>query len=102
MLMGMRHAWVYILASRRNGTLYVGVTSNLARRMEEHRRGLVKGFTSRYGVKSLVWVERHDSIAAAIGREKAIKKYPRRWKINLIESINPRWLDLYETSDQGD
>ncbi len=95
----MRGAWVYILASKRNGTLYVGVTSDLRRRMEEHREGLIEGFTKRYGVKRLVWVERHESIAAAIQREKAIKKYPRRWKLNLIESLNPQWRDLSEEWD---
>ncbi|HHN68174.1 MAG TPA: GIY-YIG nuclease family protein, partial [Thermopetrobacter sp.] len=73
----MRNAWVYILASKRNGTLYVGVTSNLRRRIEEHRQGFIEGFTKRYGVKRLVWVERHESIAAAIQREKSIKKYSR-------------------------
>ena len=95
----MRGAWVYILASKRNGTLYVGVTSNLRRRMEEHRRGLIEGFTKRYGVKFLVWAERHESIASAIQREKTIKKYSRRWKLNLIERLNPQWRDLSETWD---
>jgi putative endonuclease len=86
---------VYILASRRNGTLYTGVTNSLSRRVSEHREGLLPGFTKRYGVKRLVWYEPHESIAAAIHREKLIKKYPRRWKINLIEAANPHWLDLY-------
>ena len=95
----MRGAWVYILASKRNGTLYVGVTSNLRRRMEEHRRGLIDGFTKRYGVKRLVWAERHETIASAIQREKTIKKYPRRWKLNLIEGLNPQWRDLCEDWD---
>ncbi len=95
----MRGAWVYILASKRNGTLYVGVTSDLWRRMEEHKQGLIEGFTKKYGVKRLVWAERHESIAAAIQREKTIKKYPRRWKLNLIESLNPQWRDLSETWD---
>ena len=95
----MREAWVYMLASKRNGTLYVGVTSNLSRRIEEHRRGLIDGFTKQYGVKRLVWAERHETIAAAIQREKSIKKYPRRWKINLIEEINPQWRDLYDWGD---
>ena len=95
----MRNAWVYILASKRNGTLYVGVTSNLRRRIEEHRQGFIEGFTKRYGVKRLVWVERHESIAAAIQREKSIKKYSRRWKLNLIESLNPEWCDLSEKWD---
>ena len=95
----MRGAWVYILASKRNGTLYVGVTGDLRRRMEEHRQGLIEGFTKRYDVKRLVWVERHESIAAAIQREKTIKKYPRRWKLNLIERLNPQWRDLSEEWD---
>ncbi len=95
----MRGAWVYILASKRNGTLYVGVTSDLRRRMEEHKQGLIEGFTKKYGVKRLVWVERHESIAAAIQREKTIKKYPRHWKLNLIESLNPQWRDLSENWD---
>ena len=98
----MQGAWVYILASKRNGTLYVGVTSDLRRRMEEHRQGLIEGFTKRYGVKCLVWAERHESIATAIQREKAIKKYPRRWKLNLIESLNPQWRDLSENWDVFD
>ncbi len=95
----MRGAWVYILASKRNGTLYVGVTSDLRRRMEEHRQGLIKGFTKKYDVKRLVWAERHESIATAIQREKTIKKYPRRWKLNLIKSLNPQWRDLSENWD---
>ena len=95
----MRGAWVYILASKRNGTLYVGVTSDLRRRMEEHKQGLIEGFTKKYGVKRLVWAERHESIAAAIQREKTIKKYPRRWKLNLIERLNPQWRDLSEEWD---
>jgi len=95
----MRGAWVYILASKRNGTLYVGVTSDLRRRMEEHKQGLIDGFTRRYDVKRLVWAERHESIAAAIQREKTIKKYPRRWKLNLIEHLNPQWRDLCEDWD---
>ena len=88
--------WIYILASRRGGTLYVGVTNNLIRRVFEHREGLVPGFTKRYGVKMLVYYERHDAAAAAIQREKNIKHWPREWKIDLILSINPDWKDLYE------
>ncbi|HEY9216515.1 MAG TPA: GIY-YIG nuclease family protein [Phenylobacterium sp.] len=90
-------AAVYLLASRRNGTLYVGVTNDLARRAWEHRQGLYPGFSRRYGVKQLVWYEHHESIATAIHREKLLKKYPRQWKINLIEAANPGWLDLYNT-----
>ena len=84
---------VYILASRRNGTLYVGVTSDLAGRMHKHRCG-DSGFTSRYGVKRLVHTEVYDDIATAITREKAIKKWRRRWKLDLIEQQNPEWHDL--------
>ena len=89
--------YVYILASKRNGTLYVGVTSNLIRRIWEHREGAVPGFTSKYDVKILVWFERHDDIESAILREKAIKKWQRAWKLALIEETNPNWQDLYET-----
>ncbi len=86
--------YVYILASSRNGTLYVGVTRDLSRRWFEHQEELTPGFTSRYGVKTLVWFEEHDLLTAAIQREKNIKKYPRKWKLNLIEEMNPDWNDL--------
>lgn len=86
---------VYILASQRNGTLYVGVTSNLAKRVWEHREGFVDGFTKKYGVKTLVWYELTESIESAITREKQIKKWNRAWKIELIEKANPGWRDLY-------
>jgi putative endonuclease len=88
--------WVYILASRPGGTLYVGVTNNLIRRAFEHRRGMVPGFTKRHGVKMLVYYEQHDTAVAAIQREKNIKHWPREWKIDLIVSINPLWRDLYD------
>lgn len=88
------HGYVYMLASKRNGTLYVGVTSDLRRRLFEHQNGLVPGFTSRYGVKTLVWAEEHALVASAIHREKRLKKYPRQWKVNLIEAANPEWRDL--------
>jgi putative endonuclease len=88
--------WVYILASSRNGTLYVGVTNNIIRRAYEHREGLVDGFTHRHGVKSLVYLEAHDTAAAAIQREKNIKHWPRSWKIDLIVEENPGWHDLYD------
>ena len=88
--------WVYILANRRGGTLYVGVTNDLVRRAFEHREGLVPGFTKRYGIKMLVYYERHDTAAAAIQREKNIKHWPREWKIDLILSMNPDWRDLYD------
>ena len=86
--------YVYILASKKNGTLYTGVTSNPSRRLFEHQHSRTPGFTSHYGVKTLVWLEEHDWVADAIQREKSIKKYPRQWKINLIESENPDWHDL--------
>jgi putative endonuclease len=92
-----RESYVYILASGRNGTLYVGVTTNLSRRVWEHREELTKGFTSKYGVKKLVWYEVHSEIGNAIGREKLIKRWRRAWKLALIEAENPQWLDLYET-----
>ena len=85
---------VYILASRRAGTLYTGVTSNLLARLYQHREGLIPGFTSRYGVLRLVWFEMFENMEAAIGREKAIKRRRRDWKLNLIEESNPDWEDL--------
>jgi putative endonuclease len=89
--------WVYIMASGRNGTIYTGVTSDLQGRAYEHKSNAYKGFTSRYGCKILVWYERHDNVVEAIAREKAMKKYRRQWKLNLIEGFNPAWRDLYET-----
>jgi putative endonuclease len=89
--------FVYILASRRNGTLYVGVTSDLTRRMHEHREGLVPGFTREHGVKTLMWMEPHDRAEDAIIREKRLKKWNRAWKIRLVEEANPDWRDLFET-----
>jgi putative endonuclease len=86
---------VYILASGRNGTLYVGVTSDLRKRVAEHRAGFVEGFTKDYGVKDLVWYEVHGESIAAITREKRIKKWNRLWKLTLIEKSNPEWRDLY-------
>ena len=91
-----RRYFVYLLAARRNGTLYLGVTGDLAKRVWQHKQGLVEGFSKRYGVKTLVWYEQTESIEAAIGREKQIKKWNRRWKIELIEAGNPEWKDLYE------
>jgi putative endonuclease len=82
------------LASKRNGTLYTGVTSDLPGRLFEHQNELTKGFTSRYGVKTLVWFEEHDLVTTAITREKTIKKWPRQWKLNLIEAMNPDWEDI--------
>ena len=92
--------YVYILASRRNGTLYVGVTNDLARRVFEHRTSAPGGFTAKYGVTMLVWYEVHPSNVEAIAREKRIKRWLRRWKLALIEEMNPDWLDLYETLNQ--
>ena len=88
-------AFVYILASDRNGTLYVGVTSDLVQRIHEHKNKFVPSFTGRYGVDKLVWFEACDSMMGAIVREKQIKKWKREWKINLIEERNPYWNDLY-------
>ncbi|MDA5193361.1 GIY-YIG nuclease family protein [Govanella unica] len=89
--------WVYILASRPNGTLYVGVTRDLVRRCYEHREGLVEGFTRQHGVKQLVYFEAHDDVRIALQREKNIKHWSRQWKIELIRSGNPEWCDLYES-----
>ena len=88
--------FVYILASRRNGTLYVGVTNDVARRVAQHREGQAGSFSERYGVHRLVYVEAHDDIGFAIQREKRIKRWRRRWKLELIERENPDWRDLYE------
>ncbi|WP_336986909.1 GIY-YIG nuclease family protein [Altererythrobacter aquiaggeris] len=87
---------VYLLASKRNGTLYVGVTSNLMQRIAQHRDGLIKGFTSDHDVKVLVWFEQHATMEHAIQREKRIKRWNRAWKLNLIEHDNPTWRDLAE------
>ena len=87
--------YTYILASKKGGTLYTGVTSDLPGRIWQHREGLTPGFTSRYGVKRLVWYEEFDWVIDAIKREKAIKTWPRAWKVKLIEERNPDWRDLY-------
>jgi putative endonuclease len=92
-----KQSYVYILASRPYGTLYVGVTSDLIRRVWQHKEGFVAGFTKQYKVKNLVWYEIHSEIIAAITREKQIKEWPRDWKINLIQSFNPTWQDLSPT-----
>ena len=88
--------FVYMLASKRNGTLYTGVTSALLPRVHQHRHGLVRGFTRDYGVKLLVWFEQHPTMESAITREKRIKKWNRAWKLELIEAANPEWRDLAE------
>ena len=87
---------VYIMTNRPNGTLYIGVTGNLVRRVFEHREGLLPGFTRKYNLKRLVWCEVHQDIRSAIQREKTMKHWPRRWKINVIEAMNPEWCDLWE------
>jgi putative endonuclease len=91
-----RTYYVYILASRRNGTLYIGVTNDLLRRVSEHREGIAEGFTKKYGVKHLVHFECFEDIHAAIHRETRLKKWRRQWKIDLIQKENPLWGDLYE------
>jgi putative endonuclease len=88
-------AWLYILGSKPGGTLYVGVTNDLVRRVFEHREGSAKGFTKRYAVKALVYYELHETVPLAIQREKNIKHWSREWKIDLIVSLNPEWRDLY-------
>ena len=92
----MKQPCVSILASKRNGTLYVGVTSDLVQRVWQHKNDFVEGFTRRYAVHTLVWVEAHESMESAIAREKAIKKWKRVWKLELIEKGNPIWRDLYD------
>ena len=87
----MRKGYVYLLASRKYGTLYLGVTSDLSRRVYEHENGLTPGFSSKFNVKTLVWYEEYDLVTDAIAREKQMKKYKRQWKINLIEESNPEW-----------
>jgi putative endonuclease len=91
----MKQPCVYILASRRNGTLYVGVTSNLVQRVWQHKNDLVDGFTKKYGAHTLVWFEVCETMESAIAREKTIKGWQRKWKLDLIEEANPAWRDLY-------
>jgi putative endonuclease len=88
--------YVYILTSKRNGTLYVGVTSDLAHRMVQHKQGLIEGFTKRYKVHHLVYYEMHETMPEAVRREKQIKEWKRLWKIRLIESMNPEWIELFD------
>ena len=92
----MKGGWVYILASRYRGTLYIGVTADLPRRMWEHRNGLGSEFVQAYGIYRLVYVEQHTSMHDAITREKRLKRWKRDWKIRLVEEQNPEWDDLYE------
>ncbi len=91
----MKAPAVYILASERNGTLYIGVTSDLIQRIWQHREGVVEGFTQQYAVKTLVWYEQHETMESAISREKALKKWNRDWKLRLIAERNPDWNDLW-------
>ena len=88
--------YVYILASKRNGTLYTGVTSNLIKRVWQHKHEVIQGFTRKYNIKTLVYYEVHENAESAISREKRIKKWRRAWKLGLIEENNPEWRDLYE------
>lgn len=92
----MQGGFVYILTNRPNGTLHTGVTADLARRIWEHREGVADGFSKRYGLKHLVYFERHDEISLAIQREKNIKHWSRTWKVRLILAANPQWRDLYD------
>jgi putative endonuclease len=92
----LKQAYIYILASKRNGTLYIGVTSDLIKRIYEHKHDLVDGFTKRYRVHDLVYFEAHEDIQQAITREKQMKKWKRNWKLRLIEKTNPTWRDLYD------
>ena len=92
----MRGGWVYIMCNKRDGTLYIGVTSDLSRRAWQHREGLIAGFTKTYGLKRLVWYQFHDDIRTAIQRERTMKHWPRLWKQALIVEMNPDWADLYE------
>jgi putative endonuclease len=89
--------YVYLLASRKHGTLYVGVTNNLVRRIYQHKTHAARGFSSRYNVHLLVWFESYGDPINAIAREKEIKRWRREWKVNLIEQSNPEWIDLYES-----
>lgn len=93
--MSKKEYYVYILASQKYGTLYIGITSNLLKRVYQHKEGLVAGFTKKYHVHKLVYYEVHEDVHEAILREKQMKKWRRDWKINLIERDNPQWLDIY-------
>ncbi len=92
----MKQFYVYVLSNRRNGTLYTGVTSDLLKRVYEHKNDLIDGFSKRYGIHNLVWYEMHETAESAINREKQIKKWQRKWKLELIDRSNPLWVDLYE------
>ena len=92
----MKQPCVYILASRRNGTLYIGTTSNLVQRVWQHKNEVAGGFTERYGVTTLVWYEGHETMLSAVAREKQLKEWKRAWKLQLVERSNPLWRDLFE------
>jgi len=93
----MKSYFIYILASKRNGTLYIGMTNDLGRRVSEHKSGFIQGFTKKYHVHDLVYYEEFDNPESAITREKQLKKWSRKWKLELIENSNPDWKDLSET-----
>ena len=95
-LRSMKTFYIYIMASKKNGTLYIGVTNDLRRRVWQHKNDMLEGFTKKYSVHYLVWYEVTNEVQEAIQREKQMKKWNRQWKINLIESENPEWADLYE------
>ena len=92
----MKQPCVYIMTNKRNGTLYIGVTSNLAQRAWQHKNNLVAGFTKRYGTHTLVWYETHDTMSEAIMREKRVKEWKRAWNLEMISAFNPDWHDLYD------
>jgi putative endonuclease len=96
----MKGGWVYIVTNKRDGTFYIGVTSDIRRRASEHRDGTYPGFSKRYGLKRLVYMERHEEIEGAIARETRMKKWPRAWKVRLIHEVNPDWDDLFEEMNQ--
>ena len=97
----MKRSYVYIIASKRNGTLYIGVTSDLVKRIYQHKHDMIDGFTRKYGVKRLVYWEEHAEIERAIIREKQLKRWKRLWKLRLIEQENPEWRDLYTDLIEG-
>ncbi len=92
----MKQPCVYVMASERNGTLYIGTTSNLAQRVWQHKSDIAEGFTKRYGIHTLVWYESYADMLSAIARERDLKEWKRAWKLALIEASNPSWRDLYE------
>jgi putative endonuclease len=97
----MKQGFVYIMASRRNGTIYIGVTSDLVQRVAQHREGLIEGFTKKYGCKTLVWFEAHDDLEQARHRERQMKEWKRLWKLQVIEELNLDWNDLFPSICQG-